>query len=156
MAIQIACLGDRDGGGTNKIFQTVKNNEGAVLGQDVMVEYSLTTTVADQGFLVELVDGVANLTLGLGGQVAGKVETTLQTSEIGQIQIYGPSNVRATGTIAGGLQVVTATNNATNKGHVSVASETTLIGSGYLDAVVGWTIGDSVNVTNASVFLKLL
>lgn len=139
-----------------KVFITIENNEGAVLEPGKVVEFSVTTTDADQGRLVELVDAAVNLTTGIAGKVAGVVETTIATSGVGSIQVYGPANVRASASLAGGLQVVASSINATNIGHVETGTTSTAFGPRYNDAVVGWTLEDGPNATNATVFLSLM
>jgi len=154
MAIQIAMLGDRDSGSTNRVFMTIKNNQGDVLEPGKVVEFSSTTTDADQGFAVELVDTAVNVTSGIGAQVAGVVDSTLNTAEKGKIQIFGPANVRAQASLAADVQVVASSINATNIGHVATASQSTLTSPSYIGALVGWTLENGPNATNATVFLK--
>ena len=139
-----------------KVFISVENNEGAVLQPGKVVEFSQTTTDADQGRLVELVDAVVNLTTGIAGKIAGVVETTIATGEVGRVQVYGPANVRASASIAAGEMVVASSINATNQAHVTAASESTAVGPKYRDAVVGWTLEAGPNATNATVFVSCL
>lgn len=139
-----------------KVFIIVENNEGDALQPGKVVEFSQTTTDADQGKLVELVDAAVNLTTGIAAKVAGVVESTISTGDTGRIQVYGPANVRASASIAAGVQVVASSINATNIGHVTEGSTSTAIGPRYLDAVVGWTLEDGPNATNATVMLSLL
>lgn len=139
-----------------KIFIVVENNQGAELTPGVVVEFSTTTTDADQGRLVELVDTAVNLTSGIGAEVAGVVESTIATGDIGRVQVYGPANVRASASLAAGTLVVASSINATNLGHVEAASASTLIGAAYLGAVIGRTLENGPNATNATVFLKCL
>lgn len=139
-----------------KVFITVENNQNAVLEPGKVVEFSQTTTDADQGRLVELVDAAVNLTTGIAAKVAGVVESTISTSEVGRLQVYGPANVRASASIAAGVQVVASSINATNIGHVTTGTTSTAVGPRYADSVVGWTLEDGPNATNATVFLSLL
>jgi hypothetical protein len=139
-----------------KVFISVQNNEGAVLAAGEVVEFSQTTTAADQGRLVELVDAAVNLTTGIGAKLAGVVETAINTGEVGRVQVYGPANVRASASIAAGEMVVASSINATNIGHVTAATESTLTGPKYRDAVVGWTLEAGPNATNSTVFVSLL
>ena len=139
-----------------KVFLVVENNQGDELEPGKVVEYSQTTTAADQGRLVELVDAAVNLTTGIAAAVAGVVDSTISTGDKGRIQVYGPANVRASASIAAGVQVVASSINATNIGHVTDGSTSTAIGPRYLDSVVGWTLEDGPNATNATVMLQLL
>lgn len=139
-----------------KVFITVKNNEGDELEPGKVVEFSQTTTDADQGYIVELVDTAVNATTGIAAQVAGVVESTISTASVGRLQVYGPANVRASASLAAGRMVVASSINATNIGHVSTAVQTTTTAPEYHGAIVGWTLEDGPNATNATVFLKML
>ena len=138
------------------VFIVAENNEGAVLEPGKVVEFSQTATDADQGRLVELVDAVLNLTTGNSGQVAGVVETTINTSEVGRLQVWGPANVRASASLAAGTLCVASSINATNQGHVTAASNSTAVGAAYSNALIGWTLEAGPNATNATVQLRLL
>ena len=124
------------------------------------VEWVNSSTAAWQGYVVGIVDGVFNITEGILGKVAGVVDTTIATSAVGRLQVYGPANVRASATMAGDLAVVTWSINATNIGHVTTASvSNTLTGIAAHGAFVGWTYVQAAAVavaTNAKVQLCLL
>jgi len=139
-----------------KVFIVIENNEGAVLEPGKVVEFTATTTDADQGYLVELVDAAVNLTTGIAGVVAGVVDTTISTGEVGRLQVYGPANVRASASIALGALVVASSINATNIGHVTEASTSTAFGPSYMGACIGWTLENGPNATNATVQLTVL
>lgn len=138
------------------VFISVKNNEGAELTPGVVCEYTNTTTTADQGFAVELVDTAVNATTGIGAKVAGVVESTIGTSHLGRLQVFGPANVRAGSSIAAGRMVVASSINATNKGHVEAVVQTTTTAPEYMGAVVGWTLENGPNATNSTVQLTIL
>ncbi len=138
------------------VFIVVTNAEGAVLQPGKVVEWTQTTTDAQQGVDVELVDAANNLTTGLTGHVAGVVDSTISTADTGRLQVYGAANVRASASIATGTMVVASSINATNQGHVTESTTTTAFGPSYIGAVVGWTMEDGPNATNATVFLKML
>jgi len=137
------------------VFIVVENNEGAVLEPGKVCEYTATTTDADQGWQVELVDTAVNATSGIGAVVAGVVETTINTSEVGRLQVNGPANVRASASIAAGRLVVASSINATNIGHVTTAIQTTTTAPENAGAWVGYTLEDGPNATNATVQLTL-
>lgn len=139
----------------DKVFIVVKNNEGAVLEPGKVCEFTNTTTDADQGFLVELVDTAVNATTGIAAAVAGVVETTIPTSEVGRVQINGPANVRASASIAAGRLVVASSINATNIGHVEAAVQTTTTAPEYTGALVGFTLENGPNATNSTVQLTI-
>ena len=124
------------------------------------VEWVNSSTAAWQGYVVGIVDGVFNRTEGIGGQVAGVVDTTISTGAVGRLQVYGPANVRASATMAGDLAVVTWSINATNIGHVAnVSVNETLTSLAARGAFVGWTYVQEAAVavaTNAKVQLCLL
>lgn len=140
----------------DKVFIAIENNQGAVLEPGKVVEFSQTTTDADQGSLVELVDAVVNLTTGIAAKIAGVVESTISTGSFGRAQVFGPANVRASASIVAGVQVVASSINATNIGHVTTGTTTTATGPRYVDTVVGWTLENGPNATNATVFLQLI
>jgi hypothetical protein len=138
------------------VFISVINKEGAVLEPGKVVEWSLGTNATQPaGASVELVDAAVNLTTGLGAKVAGVVHTTIATGAIGQLQVYGYDTVRASASLASGRMVVASSINATNIGHVDVASQSTAVGPEYVGAIVGWTVEDSANATQAKVFLSI-
>lgn len=140
-----------------RVFITVENAENAVLEPGKVVEWTLGTNATQiNGTVVELVDAAVNLTTGITSVVAGVVHTTINTDAVGLLQIYGRDVVRSSASLASGRMVVASSINATNIGHVTEASQSTLTGPEYAGAVVGFTIDDSANVTNAIVFLKCL
>ena len=66
----------------DKIFITVENAEGSALEPNFVCEWTATTTDADQGRKVELVDSALHTVTGLGaatGKVAGVVTETIAT-----------------------------------------------------------------------------
>jgi hypothetical protein len=136
-------------------FVWAVNNEGDALPPGVVTEWSLTTTDADQGSLVELVDTAVNLTTGLSGPIAGVVEATISTGDSGRLQVYGAATVRASASIAAGSYVVASSINATNKGHVTTATTSTAFGPAYQAACIGWTLENGPNATQARVFLEI-
>ena len=122
------------------------------------VEWVSSTTDAWQGYVVQkVIAGSLNTTDGLSGaKVAGVVDTTISTGEVGRLQVYGPANVRASASIDGPVMVVTYSINATNIGHVTTGVNTTLFSPKYLEGIVGWTLEDGPNATNSTVQLYLL
>src|SRR3990167_510498 len=121
------------------------------------VEWVSFTNDAWQGYVVQKVmSGSHNTTDGLtGAKVAGVVDTTIGTGEVGRIQVFGPANVRASASIDGPVMVVTYSINATNIGHVTAGVSTTLVSPKYVEGVVGWTLEDGPNATNSTVQLYL-
>lgn len=139
------------------VYITVINAEDAVLEPGKVVEWTLGTNATQPaGVAVDLVDAVVNLTTGLGTKVAGVVHTTISTGAVGILQIYGYDTVRASASLASGRMVVASSINATNQGHVTEASQSTLTGPEYIGAVVGWTVENGPNATNAAVFLTII
>lgn len=144
-----------------RVFVTVLNAESAsVLQPGKVVQYVLGTNATQAaGAAVKLVATAVNLTTGIASKVAGVVPVsgTINTDAIGMIQIYGyHSAVRSSASLASGRMVVASSINATNIGHVDVASQSTLTGPEYAGAIVGWTVEDSANATNAKVFLTII
>lgn len=133
------------------------NVDGAELQPGKVVEWFLGTSATQpNGVTIRLVDGVVNLTTGLVSCVAGVAHTTIADAAYGLLQVYGRDTVRASASLASGRMVVASSINATNQGHVTEASQSTLTGPEYAGAVVGWTIDDGPNATNATVFLKMI
>jgi hypothetical protein len=139
-----------------KVFVTVTNDPVAadLLEPGKVVEWTATTTAANAGIYVNLVDVAVNVTTGIAAKVAGVVDSTISTGKIGRLQIYGVDTVRASASLASSRLVVASSINATNLGHVTEASQSTLTAPEYDGAAVGWTVDDSPNATNASVFLS--
>ena len=134
-----------------KVFISVQNNEGSALQPSYLTEFSATTTDADQGRLVELTDTAVNVTTGISAAVAGVVEPTIATGEVGRIQVYGPANVRAGASIIASTGMV-----ATNAGLAAGFAASSDTGAAYADAFIGWTLENGPNATNSTVFLKCL
>lgn len=140
-----------------QVFIVVVNKEGDELQPGKVVEWSLGTNATQPaGVAVELVDAAVNLTTGLAAQVAGVVHTTISTAAVGLLQVYGYDIVRSSASLASGQMVVASSVNATNIGHVTEATTSTAFGPPYMGAVVGWTVEDSANATNAKLFLTIL
>jgi hypothetical protein len=143
-----------------RVFITVVNAEAGVLEPGKVVKWSLGTNATQKaGNAVELVDTVVNLTTGLVGKVAGVIPVggTIATAQYGEIQVQGYHGaVRSSASLASGRMVVASSINATNQGHVTEASQSTLTAPEYLGAIVGFTIEDSANATNAKVVLTVL
>lgn len=139
-----------------KVFITVTNAEGDVLEPGKVVEWTNTTTDADQGRSVELVDTAVNATSGISAKVAGVVETTIATGAVGRLQVYGPANVRASASLNAGRMVVASSINATNIGHVTESVETATTAPQYHGAIVGFALENGPNATNSTVHLSIL
>lgn len=140
-----------------KVFIVCYNNEGDELTPGKVVEWDqLAVAHTSTGLAVELVDTAVNLTTGISAKVAGVVHSTISTGSIGILQVYGVDTVRSSASLASGGMVVASSINATNIGHVTEATTTTLTSPHYLGAYVGWLVEDSANATNAVVMLDLL
>lgn len=141
-----------------KVFIVAYNNEGSELTPGQIVEWDqLASAHTLSGVAVELVDAAVNLTTGLGAKAAGSVHTTIAASSYGLLQVYGIDTVRASASLASTAGMVVASSiNATNQGHVTEATTTTLTAPPYMGAVVGWVAEDSANATTAVVILDLL
>jgi hypothetical protein len=144
-----------------QVFITVLNAEpNATLDPGKVVQWTLGTNATQAaGQAVKLVGSAVNLTSGIGGRVAGVVPVggTIATGAIGAIQVYGYHGaVRSSASIGSGRGVVASSVNATNIGHVDLASQSTAVGAEYLGALVGWTIEDSANATSAKVFISIM
>lgn len=149
-------------GDFEQVFVTVLNAEGGstpnlVLEPGKVVQYVLGTNATQKaGVAVKLMSGAVNLTAVLT-RVAGVVPVggTISTGAVGVVQVFGyHSAVRASASLASGRMVVAGSINATNIGHVDVASQSTLTAPEYLGQMVGWTVEDSANATNAKVHIS--
>jgi len=137
-----------------KIFIVVENAQGDELEAGKVVEWTATATDADQGKKVELVDAAISTTAGIGGhKVAGVVDSTISTADIGRLQIFGPANVRASASYDAATLVAAGSINATNLGHVTSVVGHSDHGINYVAALVGWTLEAGPNATNATVQL---
>ena len=89
-----------------KVFIVVENSQGAALEPGKVVEWTITTTDADQGKQVELVDAALHTKTGIGGhKVAGVVHNTINDNDMGRLQVFGPANVRANASLDSGTLV---------------------------------------------------
>jgi hypothetical protein len=140
-----------------KVYLHVKNDGNEVLEPGKVVSFTNTTTGADQGLLVGLLDTDVNVTsMTQGRQIAGVVHTTIQTNQVGKLQIWGSATVRASTTINASELVVAYSINATNVGHATQVSESTAVGAAYTQLIVGRALRASANATQATIFLKLI
>tara|TARA_R110000824_G_scaffold74767_3_gene189944 strand:+ start:3979 stop:4431 length:453 start_codon:yes stop_codon:yes gene_type:complete len=138
-----------------KVFIVVENSQGAVLEPGKVVEWTITTTDADQGKQVELTDAILHTKTGIGGhKVAGVVNSTINDNDMGRLQVYGAANVRANNTYDSGTLLVAGT----GAGEGTVASYTPHSDDsiGLLGAIVGWQLEPGPNATNATVMLNLM
>ncbi len=146
-------------GDQEKVFINVLNTEAAVLEPGKVVQYVLGTNATQPaGQAVKLMSVAVNLTA-VVTKVAGVVPVagTISTGAVGAIQTFGyHSAVRSSASLASGRMVVAGSINATNIGHVDVASQSTLTGPEYHGQMVGWTVEDSANATNAKVHISVL
>lgn len=149
-------LGTASGTSAEKVYVVVQENGAEEILAGEVCEWVATTTSANQGLMVQVIDSALNLTSGIGAKVAGVAETTISTSSIGRLQVYGPGNVRASASIALGRSVVASSINATNIGYVEAASQSTAVGVEYLQAYVGVTLVNGPNATNATVQIDVL
>lgn len=149
-------------GDQEKVFITIINAEGgatpnSVLEPGKVVQYVLGTNATQAaGVAVKLQASAVNLTA-VTAKVAGVVPVggTISTGAVGVIQVFGYHGaVRASASLASGRMVVAGSINATNIGHVDVGSQSTLTSPEYLGQMVGWTVQDSANATNALVHIS--
>tara|TARA_Y100001951_G_C11295337_1_gene275135 strand:- start:497 stop:952 length:456 start_codon:yes stop_codon:yes gene_type:complete len=139
-----------------KVYIVVRENNAEEILAGEVAEWVATTTDANRGLLVQVVDTAINATTGIAARVAGVAETTIGTDATGRLQVYGPANVRSSASYAAGRLMVAGSINATNIGHVTTAIQTTTTAPEYHGAIVGWTLENGPNATNASVHLEIL
>tara|TARA_R110000824_G_scaffold45562_1_gene131755 strand:+ start:1506 stop:1970 length:465 start_codon:yes stop_codon:yes gene_type:complete len=142
-----------------KVFISVKNNDTVALTAGLIVKFSATTTNADQGRLVELIENAHDVDVGIVGHVAGVVPATIAIGEVGLVQVYGAADVLFGADTAVGIGV--RAGHATD-GHAwgaSVANDGDNIYSATAQqAVIGTTL-EAVDIsesTTGSVFLSLM
>ena len=135
-----------------KVYIVVHNNEGDEIDPGQVCEWDVDQTADDKvGYYVELGDSVLHTQTGIGGhKVAGIVDTTISTGEVGRLQIYGAAQVRAVAAMAVGHMM------GANNSSVTTIVPSEDNGAGVMGAVVGWTIENSPNDTNAIVMLSCL
>ena len=138
-----------------KVFVTYQENGAEEILPGEVCEIVATTTDADQGRLIQVIDTAINATSGIGAAVAGVATSTISTSAVGRLQVYGPANVRASASIAAGRLVVAGSINATNIGHVTTAIQTTTTTAEYAAAAIGWSLENGPNATNSTVMLTI-
>lgn len=142
-----------------KVFITATNDPVAAdqLVPGTVVAWTATTTAANAGIYVNKIDAAVNPTTGIVGKVAGVVETTIATGGTGRLQVYGVSqSVRASASIASSDLCVATSAGVAPTSVVTSAVNTTLCTLLYTGAIVGYAVDDSVNATNATVFISCL
>ena len=139
-----------------KVFISVKNNDTVTLTAKSAVKFSATTTDADQGRLVELIENTFSATVGTVGHVAGIVESDIAVGEVGRVQVYGPADCTfgddcgvGVGVIAGDVDDGKVGPASTSAGAYSPTAQLAVIGTA-LEAV------DESENTTGSVFLSLM
>jgi hypothetical protein len=143
-----------------KVFISVKNNDTVALTAGLIVKFSATTTNADQGRLVELIENTWDVDVGIVGHVAGVVPATIAIGEVGLVQVYGAADVLFGADTAVGIGVLAghATDGYAWGASVSNAAGDTLYSPTAQQAVIGTTL-EAVDVsasTTGSVFLSLM
>lgn len=144
-----------------RVFISVINAESAsTLAEGKVVQWvNATNATQPAGVSVKLVAQAINVTSGLTARVAGVVPAgvTISTTGVGLLQVYGYHGaVRSSASLAAGRMVVAGSINATNIGHLDVSSQSTLCSPEYMGALVGWTVEDSANATQAKVFINVI
>jgi len=140
-----------------KVYIVVHNNQGAELPPGFVVEWDTSTTDAEQGYYVELVDLAPHTLTGIGGhKVAGVVDSTIADGASGVLQVYGAANVRASASITAGQMVVAGSCHADHIGVVTEVVAHSDHSLNFIAALVGWTLENGPNATNATVQLDLL
>lgn len=139
-----------------KAFVAVQEDGTLNIGAGVVCEWTATTTDADQGYKVHVVDAAVNATTGLAAKVAGVAEQAIATNGKGRLQVFGPANVRASASYAVSRLMVASSINANNVGHVTTAIQTTTTAPEYHGAIVGWSLENGPNATNSTVQLDVL
>ena len=144
-------------GQAEKVFIVVQEGGDQELLPGNIAEFDVTTTDADQGYKVSGCSVVANLTLAPTKPLAGVVDSTIATSEVGRLQVYGPANVRVVAAITAGLPAAASTITGASLGtHMATTALLTTdahYGGGL--GIIG-TVLEAVNATNHTVQLRML
>jgi len=149
-------MGTASGTLAEKVYIVVQEDGAELIQPGEVCEWVATTTSARQGLMVQVIDTAINATTGIAAKVAGVAETTISTSSIGRLQVYGAGNVRASASYNLGKSMVAGSINATNIGHVQESLETTVTSIQYLNCYVGVALENGPNATNCTVMIDVL
>jgi hypothetical protein len=144
-------------GQAEKVFIVVQEGGDQELLPGHCVEFDVTTTTADQGYKVSGCSVLASAVLAPTKPIAGIADSTISTSTVGRLQVYGPAQVRSVSSFAGGIGVAATSHDSASLGtHIA----TTAIGTANVHyggglGLIGTSIA-GVNATNTIVQLRLL
>ena len=144
-------------GQAEKVFIVVQEGGDQELIPGLLAQFDATTTVADQGYKVSGVSVDGHATLAPAAPYAGIVDSTISTSEVGRLQVYGPATVRVVTSVTVGLPVTGTTHDSASLGtHIcEVASLAADVHYGGGLGIVG-TVLAATNATQHAVQLNLL
>ena len=143
-------------GVAERVFIVAFNDAGVELEPYTVVQWVLNSTASEQGYNVEkiTVDSLiaASATQGITNSPAGVVTSTMANQSVGRLQVYGPTTVAVSTTIAAGRHVVASSIGVapTSGGALSVRSSDT--GADYGGAIMGISI-QSLSTTQSIVHL---
>ena len=141
--------------GAEKAYVVVTEKGTQELIPGTVCEYTITATAAEQGVEVGIVDAIVRDTSGIGAPVAGVVDSTIGTSDVGRLQVHGPCTVRVSTTIATGKLAVASSQAIAPTGVAIVDVNSTDAGAAYGRAGIGICLADT-SATEAVIQLDII
>jgi hypothetical protein len=141
--------------GAEKAYVVVTEKGTQELIPGTVCEYTITATAAEQGVEVGIVDVVVNATTGIAAPIAGVVDSTIGTSDVGRLQVHGPCTVRVSTTIATGRLAVASSQAIAPTGVAIADVLTTTTTAAYARAAIGVVLADT-NATQHVVQLDVI
>jgi len=142
-------------GVADSAYIVIKNNEGAELIPGTVLEFTITTTDSEQGYLAEKVDVAVNVTTGIATGLAGVVKSTISTGQVGRVQVRGPADVRVHSTITAGIYAVATSGNVAPTGVGTTQVITTNVNAAYGKAGLGF-VHEAVSSTTHRIQLDIM
>jgi hypothetical protein len=140
-------------------FIVIKNNEGAELIPGTVLKFTITTTDSEQGYLAEKVDVQHTLatapTQGISAPLAGVVNSTISTGQVGRVQVRGPADVRVQGAITAGLFAVASSEAVAPTGVGTTQVQSTNQNVAYGRLGLGFVM-ENVSSTTARIQLDIM
>lgn len=144
---------ERSGAEKAYVVATEGGNQQLIPG--TVVQYDITATDSDQGVLVSIVTLAVNATTGIKAPVAGVVDSTINTNDVGRLQVHGPCTVRASAALHTQRLAVATSAGVAPTGVVTADVQTTTTTAMYARAGIGVCL-ENVNATQARVQLDIL
>ena len=144
-------------GQAEKVFIVVQEGGDQELLPGNVAEFDVTTTDADQGYKVSGFSSVANTTLAPTKPMAGIVDSTIATSDVGRLQVYGPATVRVQTTCTAGLPMAASSITGSSLGtHMATTALMTTDKHFAVGLGLVGTCLEAVNATQHVIQLRLM